>query len=163
MSARPAGRSRLSGSGGVPEYQHHGGADHDPVPAEDAEAMVLEEGHENAHDDDGRNEGDREAHGAGGGAYKREAWARKAAIFSGSFWPGALSTPDDTSMTRAPEMRAASARLSLVRPPDSIQGDGQERPASSCQSKESALPPGKALVICGGGLASNSSQSAWPT
>src|SRR5262245_37384909 len=85
---------------------------------------------------------------------------RKAAIFSGFFIPGASSTPDETSTVRAPVAATAPARLPILSPPASIQGSAQARPAISDQSKLTALPPGSAPFISGGGLASNSSRSA---
>ncbi len=81
-----------------------------------------------------------------------DAAATKAAILAGSFTPGALSTPDDTSTCRAPVSRIASATFSGVSPPASIQGRSQWRRASSRQSKASPLPPGRSAPF--GGLAS---------
>ena len=61
---------------------------------------------------------------------------------------------------RAPDSRTASATLSRLIPPASIQGSGQRRPDSSVHSKASALPPGSAFFMSFGGRASNISQSA---
>src|SRR5882724_3681078 len=84
--------------------------------------------------------------------------ASSASILAGFLRPGRSSTPEETSMRRAPESATASARLSGLRPPASIQGLGQSWPCSSRQSKEMALPPGNASFIEGGGLASNSNR-----
>src|SRR6516164_9449127 len=76
--------------------------------------------------------------------------ARKARILRRSFSPGRLSTPEETSTAFAPEISAASVRISAVNPPDSIHSHRQERPAISSQSKARPLPPGSALGRCGG-------------
>ena len=80
----------------------------------------------------------------------------------GSFTPGALSTPEDTSTAGAPLTATASATFSGVRPPDSSQRPDRLRPATSRQSKAAPLPPGSASGAPAGGRASNSSRSAAP-
>ena len=59
-------------------------------------------------------------------AFRRHSEARaarmKARILSGSFTPGALSTPEETSTPGARVMRSASATFSGIRPPDSMNG-----------------------------------------
>src|SRR5260221_12156694 len=76
--------------------------------------------------------------------------ARKAAILAVSLTPGARSTPDDTSTAGAPVRRTASATFAAVRPPDSIQGSVQRRPAVRRPSKTRPLPPRRALARRGG-------------
>ena len=83
---------------------------------------------------------------------------QKAAILVASLTPGADSTPDDTSTYRAPVTRIASATLSGVKPPASIHGTGQRRPAIKRQSNDNPLPPGSSAVR--GGLASTRIWSA---
>src|SRR3984893_4113126 len=85
--------------------------------------------------------------------------ARKALILPGSFSPGRLSTPEETSTAAAPEMRTASGNSSAVNPPDSILRPRQDWPAPSPQPKASPLPPGSAFGRRGG-FASNSNMSA---
>ena len=79
---------------------------------------------------------------------------------AGSFTPGSLSTPDETSTAAAPVRRTASATLPACRPPESNHGSGHSVPVSSRQSKLTALPPGSGEPF--GGLASNSNRSAAP-
>ena len=60
-----------------------------------------------------------------GGAFGRDQAARaaamKARIFSTLFWPGAVSTPEDTSTPGAPVRRIAAATFCASSPPESIQ------------------------------------------
>src|SRR6185437_11258669 len=51
----------------------------------------------------------------------------KARIFSGSFSPGARSTPDDTSTAPARVIATASPTLAASRPPDSMNGTARRR------------------------------------
>src|SRR5262245_47598980 len=75
---------------------------------------------------------------------------------SGSFSPGARSTPEDTSTSAAPVMAMAAATVSGVRPPDSA--NGAPKPCSACQSKATPLPPGSSAAASA--LASNKMPSA---
>src|SRR5262249_51170096 len=60
----------------------------------------------------------------------------KARILSGSFSPGARSTPEDTSTARARVMRNASATLPASSPPESMKGTPGSRFSSSRQSND---------------------------
>src|SRR5262249_41432197 len=66
-----------------------------------------------------------------------------ARIVSGSFSPGARSTPDETSTAGARVIRNASATLSASRPPESMNGTPGLTPCRSCQSKLFPSPPGR--------------------
>ena len=77
---------------------------------------------------------------------------------SGSFSPGRLSTPEETSTMPAPVRRMASATLSGVSPPDSTNGTSPSIPSSSRQSNGAPLPPGR--VLSAGARASNRMRSA---
>ena len=59
-----------------------------------------------------------------GGAPTRLTCATNARISAGSFTPGALSTPEDTSTAGAPVTRSASATFCTVSPPASSHGPG---------------------------------------
>ena len=72
---------------------------------------------------------------------------------SGSFSPGLDSTPEETSTIGAPVARMASATLSGVRPPESMNGTWSLTPSSVRQSKGAPLPPGR--VLSAGARASN--------
>src|SRR3546814_5063964 len=76
------------------------------------------------------------------GGHDRLAALRKAVILSISLTPGVVSTPEETSTSRAPVRWIASATLAGVRPPDSAQGSGWRTPSSKAQSKRSPMPPG---------------------
>src|SRR5665213_166651 len=82
----------------------------------------------------------------------------KALILSGSFSPGARSTPDDTSTPSARVMRNASATLPALSPPDSMKGIPGSTPLSSVQSNGVPSPPGR-VASCGA-RASNKIRSA---
>src|SRR3954447_17005241 len=84
----------------------------------------------------------------------------KARIFSGSFSPGARSTPDETSTPGARVMRSASATLLASRPPESMYGTSVSRFCRSRQSKLLPSPPG--LVAARGARASKIRRSATP-
>src|ERR1043166_2527335 len=84
----------------------------------------------------------------------------KARILSGSFSPGARSTPEDTSTARACVMRKASATLPASSPPESMKGTPGSRLSTRRQSNDLPSPPGR--VASRGGRASNSSRSATP-
>src|SRR5262245_1233858 len=81
-----------------------------------------------------------------------------ARILSGSFSPGARSTPEDTSTAGAFVIRSASATLPASRPPDSMNGTPGSMPSRSRQSKLLPSPPGR--VASRGARASNSTRSA---
>src|SRR5215470_4151087 len=83
-----------------------------------------------------------------------------ARILSGSFLPGARSTPEEISTPGAEVIRTASATLSASRPPERRNGTPGSMPSSSRQSKLLPRPPGRVAVR--GARASNSSQSATP-
>src|SRR3954471_11045646 len=68
--------------------------------------------------------------------------ATNARILSGSFSPGARSTPDETSTPGAAVRRSASATLPAWRPPESMNGTFTARASSSRQSKLLPRPPG---------------------
>src|SRR5262252_4946742 len=82
----------------------------------------------------------------------------KARILSGSFSPGARSTPEETSTPGADVIRSASATLLASRPPESRNGTPGSIPSSSRQSKLLPRPPGRVAVR--GARASNSRRSA---
>src|SRR5581483_4318793 len=84
----------------------------------------------------------------------------KARILSGSFSPGARSTPDDTSTAGARVTRIASATLPASSPPDSMNGTPGSRFSNNRQSKVLPSPPGR--VASRGARASNKSRSAMP-
>ena len=75
----------------------------------------------------------------GHAAAEPRAACTKAFIRAASLTPGAASTPEDTSTCCAPVKRIASATLSGVRPPASIQGRAQSRPEIKRQSKANPL------------------------
>src|ERR1700722_241544 len=81
--------------------------------------------------------------------------ARMSAV---SLRPFADSTPDDTSTAGAPVSLIAAATFSGVSPPASSHGAGATHPATTDQSKLTALPRG--LVASAGGFASNKRASA---
>src|SRR4029077_1946882 len=58
----------------------------------------------------------------------------KAEIISGLLMPGAVSTPDDTSMPGASDAAIARATLSASSPPARSHGFENFRPRSNCQS-----------------------------
>ena len=64
----------------------------------------------------------------------------KARILSGSFSPGARSTPEETSTPGARVMRSASATLPASSPPESMNGTPASRFSSSRQSNALAEP-----------------------
>ena len=66
-----------------------------------------------------------------------------ARIKFGSFTPGALSTPEETSAPGAAVARIASATFAGVSPPASNHGAGADQPLRRDQSKTIALPPGR--------------------
>src|SRR5262249_13887461 len=84
----------------------------------------------------------------------------KARILSGSFSPGAPSTPEDTWRARARVTRNASATLPASSPPDSMKSSPGSSPSSSRQSKLLPSPPGR--VAARGARASNRTRSAIP-
>src|SRR4029077_19895872 len=84
----------------------------------------------------------------------------KARILSGSFSPGARSTPEETSTPGARVMRKASPTLPASSPPDSMNGTPGSRSSSKCQSKTLPRPPGR--VASRGARASNNRRSATP-
>src|SRR4029077_18505637 len=88
------------------------------------------------------------------GTLAERAARMKARIFSGSFTPGALSTPDETSTPGARVMRSASATFSGFKPPESMNGIDKSIFSSRCQSNGLPRPPGR--VASRGGRASNS-------
>src|SRR5215213_3235056 len=67
----------------------------------------------------------------------------KARILWGSFTPGALSTPEETSTPPAFVIASASATLPACSPPDSMKGIGSLRFSSRCQSNGLPRPPGR--------------------
>src|SRR5947209_3431748 len=69
--------------------------------------------------------------------------AIKARILSGSFSPGARSTPEDTSTPGAAVMRSACATFSASSPPESMKGTRVCTFSSSRQSKRRPSPPGR--------------------
>src|SRR6185295_10507374 len=71
------------------------------------------------------------------------ALAMNARIISGSFSPGAPSTPDDTSTASGRTMRIASATFSGVSPPESMIGFLRETVESKFQSNARPWPPGR--------------------
>ncbi len=75
----------------------------------------------------------------------------KARIFAGSFTPGLLSTPEETSTCAAPEIRIASATFSGLRPPESVQSSWSwaRKPLRIDQSNALPKPPSRAAP--GGG------------
>src|SRR5262249_38167497 len=81
----------------------------------------------------------------------------KARILSGSFSPGARSTPEETSTPGAEVMRSASATLLASRPPESRNGTPGSMPFRSLQSKLLPRPPGRVAVR--GARASNKRRS----
>src|SRR3954469_9880307 len=91
------------------------------------------------------------------GTLAERAARMKARIFSGSFTPGADSTPEETSTPPARVMRSASATLSALSPPESMNGIGRSRFSSRRQSKGLPRPPGR--VASRGARASNSRRS----
>ena len=66
----------------------------------------------------------------------------KARILSGSFSPGARSTPDDTSTAGARVIRSASATLPASSPPDSMNGTPRSRFSSRRPVERLAEPAG---------------------
>src|SRR3546814_13128510 len=76
------------------------------------------------------------------GGHDRLAALRKAVILSISLTPGVVSTPEETSTSRAPVRWIASAPLAGVRPPDSAQGRGWRTPASQAPYKRRPIPTG---------------------
>src|SRR5664280_56779 len=82
----------------------------------------------------------------------------KARILSGSFSPGARSTPEDTSTPGARVTRNASATLPASSPPDSMNGIPGSTPLSKVHSNGWPNPPGR-VASCGA-RASKISRSA---
>src|SRR5450759_3333361 len=72
----------------------------------------------------------------------------KARILSGSFSPGARSTPEETSTPGARVRRNASATLPASSPPDSMNGIPGSMPLSKVQSNGWPSPPGR-VASCG--------------
>src|SRR5215510_6559081 len=68
------------------------------------------------------------------GTLAERAARMKARIFSGSFAPGALSTPEETSTPGARVMRSASATFPAFNPPESMNGIDRSRFSRRCQS-----------------------------
>ena len=64
-----------------------------------------------------------------------------AASRSGSFTPGAASTPEATSTAYGSTAAIPAATFAAVRPPERICGTGERRRAASAQSHVSPLPP----------------------
>src|SRR5262249_13454424 len=75
-------------------------------------------------------------------AARMNAW-----ILSGSFSPGARSTPDDTSTPGARVMRKASDTLSASSPPESMKGTPAFRSLRSVQSNVLPRPPGRVASL----------------
>src|SRR5262249_49701038 len=84
--------------------------------------------------------------------------AMKARILSGSFSPGARSTPEETSTPGAAVMRSAWATFSASRPPESMNGRRVCTFSRSRQSKRRPSPPGR--VASASARASKISRSA---
>src|SRR5262249_35131322 len=82
----------------------------------------------------------------------------KARILSGSFSPGARSTPEETSTPDARGISSAEATLPASSPPDSRNSTPASMLCSRFQSNRLPSPPGR--VASRGGRASNSKWSA---
>src|SRR5882672_3387093 len=82
----------------------------------------------------------------------------KSRIISGSLTPGERSTPEDTSTPPARVTRTASATLSALSPPETMNGSLRSRFSSTCQSNTAPKPPGRVAPL--GAWASNRMRSA---
>src|SRR5579863_2803200 len=82
----------------------------------------------------------------------------KARIISGSFRPGALSTPEETSTPPARVTRTASVTLPALNPPETMNGISRSRFSRRCQSNTAPRPPGRVASL--GAWASNRMRSA---
>src|SRR3990170_2672937 len=77
-----------------------------------------------------------------------------------SFFPGADSTPEETSTMGAPVTRMAFATFSGVSPPERIKPSDWDGLPRRFQSKATPLPPGNALTKASGAFVVDADDAA---